>query len=261
LTCLLCLALTGCFFVPGKFQSTLDIRRDGRFTYSYVGEVLFLIPEEQVAPVWNDGMASCFGEESSAPRRCTEAELADKRQAYETEAKQGQEAGEDIARLIGYNPVDVKANEQLAADLMQYPGWKRVTYAGKGIFQVEYELSGNLDRDFAFPVISQVQTAMPFVNVARTKAGFVNISAAGLASQQLRKLIVGRAPKADRDDPYHLSLQSTLFRANGIFTVKTDAEITSTDGQKSQYGGLQQVEWMIDSKASDAPQIQLRLDP
>jgi hypothetical protein len=41
-----CALLTGCFFSPGRFVSELDIRRDGRFTYSYVGEIIFLSPPQ-----------------------------------------------------------------------------------------------------------------------------------------------------------------------------------------------------------------------
>lgn len=256
-----CALLTGCFFTPGRFQSELDIRRDGRFIYSYVGEIVFMVPEDHAATAWNDGMAECLGQENGELRPCTEAEIASKRRSYEAVAKQGQEAGDDFRQLFGFNPLDTKANEQLAADLMEYPGWKRVTYTGKGTFQVEYELRGTLDRDFAFPVIPQVQMAMPFVNVTRSKADVVDISAAGLASQQLRRLMVGQAPKVDQDDPYYLSLQSKLFRSNGTFMVTTDAEITSTDGKQSRSEGLRRVEWTIDAKTSDAPQLQLRLDP
>jgi hypothetical protein len=206
-------------------------------------------------------MAECFAEGTGDERPCTVAETAMRKQLYENKAKQDREAGEDVAALIGFNPIDVDSNKKLATELMQYPGWKQVTYLGKGAFHVEYEMSGTLDRDFAFPVIPQVQMAMPFVNTASTKAGVVNISAAGLTSQQLRKLMVGQTPQMDQDDPHYLSLQSTLFRANGTFTVLTDAEITMADGKRSQSAGLQRLEWIIDGKASDAPKIQLRLDP
>lgn len=257
---LACIFLMGCFFTPGRFQSELDIRRDGRFTYSYVGEIVFLIPEQYAPPPWSDAMAVCFGEQNGGQRPCTQPEITNKRQAYEEEAQREQEAGEDVSRLIGFNPLEVKANVKLAADLEQYPGWKRVTYLGKSTFEVDYKLSGTLDRDFVFPVIPQAQMAMPFVNVARSSKGAVSISAAGLASQQLRKLIIGQTPKADRDDPYYLSQQSILSRANGTFTVITDSTIVSADSAKSQSGALQRIQWIIDGNTSETPQIELRLE-
>lgn len=259
---LACVLLSGCFFIPGRFQSELDIRRDGRFTYRYVGEVVFMFPPEEnlTEASWDGSMAECFIDETGDHRPCLPAEVAIQRDAYENNAKRSREAGDDLAKLIGFNPVDTKANEILAADLMQYPGWKRVSYVGRGTFQVEYEMSGMLDRDFAFPVVPQVQMAMPFVNVARSKAGVVNISTAGLASQQLRRLLEGQTPKVDQDDPYYVSMQSALFRTNGFFMVITDAEITSTDGKLSHSGGLQRVEWIINGKSKNAPQVQLQLD-
>ena len=38
----LCLALAGCLLTPGHFTSSLDIRRDGAFTYRYAGEIRVL---------------------------------------------------------------------------------------------------------------------------------------------------------------------------------------------------------------------------
>ena len=36
------LVLAGCMLMPGKFTSALDIRKDGRFTYTYAGEIHLL---------------------------------------------------------------------------------------------------------------------------------------------------------------------------------------------------------------------------
>ena len=36
------LALAGCILTPGKFTSALDVRKDGKFTYSYNGEIHLL---------------------------------------------------------------------------------------------------------------------------------------------------------------------------------------------------------------------------
>ena len=35
-------ALSACVLWPGSFESTLDLRRDGRFTFSYQGEIHLL---------------------------------------------------------------------------------------------------------------------------------------------------------------------------------------------------------------------------
>jgi hypothetical protein len=64
--------LTGCFFIPGKFVSNMDLRRDGGFTFAYKGEVVFQMPNEkmlgagggvasaELPKTWNDKMAVCW---------------------------------------------------------------------------------------------------------------------------------------------------------------------------------------------------------
>jgi hypothetical protein len=39
---LACLALTGCFLQPGKFDSALNLRKDGSFTIAYKGQIYLL---------------------------------------------------------------------------------------------------------------------------------------------------------------------------------------------------------------------------
>ena len=36
------LALAACIVSPGKFESTLDVRRDGAFTFTYNGQIYLL---------------------------------------------------------------------------------------------------------------------------------------------------------------------------------------------------------------------------
>ena len=55
------LLLNGCLWGPGKFASTLDLRKDGRFTLDYRGEmVLQLPPDESGSEPWKETMARCF---------------------------------------------------------------------------------------------------------------------------------------------------------------------------------------------------------
>jgi hypothetical protein len=60
------LALTSCFLAPGAFTSTLDLRRDGSFTFAYKGEIIFSPPDDMMPggssaqEVWADDMARCY---------------------------------------------------------------------------------------------------------------------------------------------------------------------------------------------------------
>jgi hypothetical protein len=262
LTALVCLALTGCFFLPGQFESSLDIRRDGRFTYRYTGEIVFLFPQELDEEEWQDSMAICSTSSAEAPdvtRPCTQDEVASKRANFEASKRRDRDMGEEIAQLIGYNPVDAKGNMQLAEELKKYPGWNDVRYLGKGKFYVDYQMSGMLDRSFAFPVIPQVQTAMPFISVAPDRRGNVMVTAAGLASRQLRTMVIGQMPQSDRDDPITQETQALLNLSQGTFTIMTDAEITETNGIATGTPNERRVEWKIEGSNSVTPKLQLGL--
>ena len=64
--------LSGCFFIPGKFTSNMDVRRDGSFTFAYNGELVFQIPDEKMMKgdsekedkKWTDKMAVCWSDDS-----------------------------------------------------------------------------------------------------------------------------------------------------------------------------------------------------
>lgn len=255
--CFLCLALAGCFFVPGRFESSLDIRRDGAFSYRYNGVVAFLLPSEEKmgAPVWSPDDAECFALEADAARTCTEAEIATKRREFDEERTRMLKAGEDMAELIGFNPLDPDANRALAKRLESYPGWEKVEYLGNGRFHVDYAFTGSLDREFAFPVVPGVQFAMPFVTVGRDRDGVIEVKAAGLASEHLRRMLEGQVQKSDADSEY---LAEAFKAGSGPLTVTTDAEVLFTNGAKSAADGDLRIAWTIDGARSETPILRLR---
>ncbi len=61
------LTLGSCFITPGNFGSTLDLRRDGTFNFSYKGEIVFQSPDALMKMgesgddgVWKDDKAVCY---------------------------------------------------------------------------------------------------------------------------------------------------------------------------------------------------------
>ncbi len=103
-------ALAGCLLMPGRFDSTLDLRRDGTFQFHYAGELVFLpltdAARSQMAkgavnkPAEADGgptadqapnadQAEVFTEETCTrtdtgeARACTAEDIAAQRRAYE----------------------------------------------------------------------------------------------------------------------------------------------------------------------------------
>lgn len=255
-----CLSLTGCFFLPGQFQSELDVRSDGRFTYRFAGTVIFFDPQEQPQGPWDDSMAKCLSETAGAlePRPCTQEEIESRRQAYEAKGKVQLRESRELAMLIGFDVLNPKENEKLASELMKHPGWRDVRYLGKGKFYVDYQMSGTLDREFAFPLVPRVQYAMPFVNLARDKSGVISLTAGGLASQQLRRAVLGQMSKSDREDPMGDAIQALLNLTQGTFTVRTDADIMVTNGRQTGTTGARMIEWTIEGASSETPMFELK---
>lgn len=260
--CLLSISLAGCFFLPGRFQSELRIEEDGQFFYSYIGEMVFLFPEERLAS-WDDSMARCHDEmpDGYTHRACRADEIAQQRADFESRRREDLEDGQSLAALVGYNPVDPAANHALASELEQYPGWKKVEYMGGGRFFIDYELRGRLDRDFIFPVIPRVQMAMPFLLVSPKADGKISVTAAGLASPQLRNALAGRASHSStslKSRPVPVELRNL---SQGRFVVTTAGKITKTNGMKGRNTDLRRVEWVIKGIDSPTPNLEVDLTP
>lgn len=261
LAALACLTLSSCIFVPGRFESSLEVLSDGSFTYAYKGELVFLMPEEFGEEEWQDGQALCHSDEDGTRRDCSADEIAAQRKTFEDLQVHRYKQGEEIAQVIGYNPLDPAANERMAARMMEYPGWNEVRYLGRARYWVDYRISGTLDRDFAFPLLPDVQMAIPFITLTRDRSGTVRMAAAGLASQQLRRAVHDQTPPADRDDPMSGEMQDLLNLSRGTLTVTTDAPVTATNGVRSGEAGGQTIVWTIEGKTSPTPTLQLVLDP
>lgn len=272
------LALTSCFLIPGAFTSNIDLRKNGTFTFAYQGEIIFQTPDEMMKDskpeVWTDDKASCTGpiqgakqsgddEESSSDesRPCTKAEMAEKKKAWEEEQKAAAEKklkdSQQFAALFGYSPMDDAANQKFAAQLMKYDGWKSVVYKGKGVFLVDYQMTGRLGYDFIFPTFPQGDFIIPFVQLRKRDQGSVAVSAPALIGGGLRgmaaKMKALGAPDTN-DVP-----QST--RTHGTLTVTTDGEIltNNTENGPSSVANGRVLSWSIDASSEKVPEALIRL--
>lgn len=181
------LSLTACYLLPGKFAATLDIRRDGHFTYSYKGEILMLGLTKLVQVALAAANETkpfeampCFKDDGVTERECTKQEAADQKTAWETEkaekAEKAKRLNETLTKAFGgIDPNDPKAAEELAARLRGQAGWNAVTYRGNGIYDVDFMVSGTLDRDLTFPSIERLPAVLPFLAINRRTNGEVRI--------------------------------------------------------------------------------------
>jgi hypothetical protein len=264
----LCLTLAGCLLSPGRFTSQLDVRQDGRFSFVYSGEI-YLLGLSKLAEMGSNKPQAftpeCFHPGTMVKRPCTAAEATEqrsRRQEGQGDApdKQERDAEAMKAMLGGIDPSSPKAAEELAARLRRQEGWRRVDYKGDGLFDVDFAISGTLDRDFAFPSIERFPMANAFVSINRHKDGTLRIDAPGFATaagnESLRSLmLLGAAGKEGGSAP-------VLPVTEGTFTLTTDTAILANNTDEGPQAGTagQRLVWQVNARASAAPTALLRLE-
>lgn len=269
----LALLLGGCLLSPGKFTSTLDVRKGGAFTFTYDGEIhlLALSKLAQMGEQSGDTFVAeaCYDDDLN-DRDCTDDELAEQRQAWEDSAaerlaKKEQEAEAARAMLGGIDPADPAAAEELAAKLRRQAGWKRVDSKGDGLFDVSFALSGRIDHDFHFPTMEGFPMANVFVAVTRRADATVRVDAPGFAPQgsgnplQGMMASMGGVPMpADEGG----AKGPPLPKIDGTFTIMTDGEIlaNNTDEGPTTGGTGKALSWIINQRTKVAPTALIKID-
>lgn len=265
------LLLTGCLWGPGKFASTLDLRKDGSFTLDYRGEIVLAMPEASQAMPWTDAMARCFKDgrtetgsgdanaqaEDEDARPCTPAELAKLKadHAREAEAKVAAKTKEnaETAKLFGLPGLDDDSARAFAIKLTKYAGWRAVTYRGKGVFDVDYHFTGRATQDFLFPALPDNALIIPFVAIRRRADGAVLVTAPAMSGKGGLLGGAGGAAGSPMEGP--------APRAEGRLTVTTNGEVltnNSEDGPQRTASG-QQLHWDVTPSSDKVPETLIRL--
>lgn len=225
------LLLWGCVLTPGKFVSSLTINADRTFVFAYKGEVLAIEPSTAMK-----------GNGESSEAKSVEGEDASTDDAPKPESAAEGEADADT---------DAK-NREIAAALMKEAGYRSVVYRGKGKFDIDYMISGNLTHAFVFPFNVDAQAILPFVMVEVREGGTVRVRAPGFASNQSSGAGLGGMSAGSGNSSKYL---------DGVFTLDTNAEIVSQnneDGSKTS-GARKQIAWRATPLTRDAPLAVLRL--
>jgi hypothetical protein len=243
LIALLSLLLAACLLAPGKFVSSLDVRKDGTFAFAYAGEI-HMLALSKLAEIGQDKAAAVPGEPAS------------------TAEKRRRDAETMRVILGGIDPASPRAAEELAQRLRRQAGWRRVTYKGDGLFDVDFAISGRLDHDFAFPTIERLPMANAFVQVALRNDGTVRVDAPGFAQaaggEPYRGLLQGFAGQAgagrEGGSPFPL--------AEGSFTIRTDGAIlaNNTDEGPQPDPAGQKLAWAVNARTPAAPTALIRLE-
>ncbi|KHK91057.1 hypothetical protein [Novosphingobium malaysiense] len=258
----LSLLAAACIFAPGKFSSELNVRKDRTFSFRYTGEIL-MVPMMEADKKKAFEPEACHDEDTYDERECSEAEIAEQKTqwAQEQSAKKKSEAQAAQMMMGGMDPSNPEAGKAMAEKLSRQAGWNRVEYVGHGKFDVDFSVSGALDRDFVFPTMEEFPMSNAFVQVSLRKDGTVRIDAPGFGppsgSASMAGMMSGMAKESKSDD------DGVTADADGTFTVLTDASILANntdEGPKAAPGG-QTLLWNVNPRIKAAPTALLKMEP
>lgn len=283
LPALACLALTGCFLQPGKFDSTFDLHKDGSFTFAYKGQIYMLALSKLADLAGKSEASETFKPQPCQDanlddRKCTGQEIAEQKRAWDEERKskqaEDQKNGEMMrAMLGGIDPADPAAAKDLAERLRHQAGWRSVTYVGDGLFEVDFALSSRLTHDFAYPTIERFPMANAFVMANRRADGTVRIDAPGFTAQSPTNPMQGAmgsllgaaaaSGAAKGKDAAAPDASLNLPEIDGTFRIVTDGEVlaNNTDEGPVTGAGGKVLQWRVTKRTQAAPMALLRLAP
>lgn len=251
------LLLLSCYLTPGKFVSALDISRDGNFVFTYKGEFI-LVTSQSVTG--EEGTPPQFApkctDDAGDSRACTNAETVEQKRKFDEEqtSKSQQDAKnrQEMASMLGgIDPGNEKSMEDFAARLQREVGWRKVVHRGKGVFDVDYEMRGRLDRDFVFPIFPRFNFIVPAVVVSRRDDNALLVRAPAFGGSN------GGADAAGPLGP----LGAGGSKADGVFTLTTDADIATNNSEEGAVtvGNRKRLEWRVTPLDHRSPEALLRL--
>lgn len=266
----LSLLLSACLLMPGKFTSDLDIRKDGRFSFRYTGEMYFLPLNEMAGKDQADRRfepSPCYKDDGTMEERaCTSDEIARQKEDWQSEQARAaenrkQEAKSAAAFLGGIDPSDPRSAEELARRLRAQAGWRKVVYKGDGLFDVDFAISGRLDHDFVFPTMERFPMANAFVQLSLRQDGTVRIDAPGYGPSPGGTPFGGMMQMAAAADKDGSSKAPSTPAIDGSFTISTDGRILANnteEGPQADAAG-QRLKWTVSPRSGSAPMALIRL--
>jgi hypothetical protein len=264
--------LASCILTPTKFVSTLDIRADRSFTFTYVGEVQ--LARSKSSPLFradddlgDDQSYEPEDEEDGEPLLYKIA--ARKIHGMRAAAVPGpfRRSADAAAPGSGADFSDSQEEEQqlkaLAEMLSKEYGFRSVKYVGNRTLAVDYAITGTLDHAFIFPFHPDGDVILPFIAIELRGKDRVRIKAPGYANQQNMAAAMGGGGLGGAMGGMNGGDDASAL-LDGSFTLTTNAEIVSQnqeDGPTSQPGGGRKIVWRATPQTKDAPMAVLRLNP
>lgn len=270
--------LAGCLLSPGRFISAMDIRRDGRFTFSYEGQIHLLALTKLAEMGAKAGAAEefvkqpCYDEAEIEERDCNAEETARQKAEWENGRREREEKAKRESEMMravlgGIDPGDPAAAQELADRLKRQAGWQQVDYKGNGLFEVSFRTAGRLDHDFLFPTMERFPMSNFFVIANRRAEGTIRIDAPGFAAQSggspFLGMMTGMAGAMQAAEGAKGGKAPELPEMAGSFTLTTDGEILANntdEGPQADPAG-KKLAWTISKRTAAAPTALIRLAP
>ncbi len=218
-------------------------------------------PKEKFEVLDNDG--------EIIQRRCTSREMAKKKRDFDNEqieikrvaAERRAEMGKQIKSEFGYDPSSEIEMARFAKDMRKEPGWKSLVYKGKGVYTVDYNYTGTLDRDFIFPVFPQSKLITPFVMIRKRNDGSAYVTAPAFARATANNLMNRSSSMMSLAASFmNKDYVPPTTRIKGRFSISTDGAIltnNTVDGPEGSPGD-QRLTWSIFAAEDRVPETLIK---
>lgn len=231
------LVLAACLFVPGKFTSTLHIRADRSFDFTYQGEVNAI----DIAGSMGKSLGELDTDDEDTKSNESDKDAKDAAADPLTTPTSPEERAKKDAE-----------HRELATQLAKEAGYRSVEYRGNDQFFVDYAISGTLSHGFVFPYNQDASMLFPFVAVELRGKDGIRVKAPGFAAEDKTSELGGMGGGRDNAD---------FAKVDGSFTLTTDAEIVSQNNEEGAVTAPagKTITWKITPRTKVAPMAVLRV--
>ena len=244
------LLLASCLFTPGKFVSTLDIKADRSFTFTYVGEVILLDPQNEFAKGMAEGMSGSGTASTTDTDPDMDADMDMDSEDMNASVDAAPAAPSAPATPQPETEAQIAKRRAMAELLAKEIGYRSVEYLGNDKFRVDYSITGKLDRSFVYPFNVDAKSFFPWIAVEVRRDNTARIMALAFGdSDQAMGSMPGASEPAGK--------QPTT--REGTFTLTTDASLVMQNNEEGVAPGPgTKIVWKITPATTAVPTAVVR---
>ena len=247
------LLLASCLFTPGKFVSTLDIKADRSFTFTYAGEVILIDPQDAFAKGMAEGMQSGADTATTADSDDMDMDPDDQDRNVSDDSAPPMPVVTPSAPRAPQPETEAQiAKRRAMAELLAKEiGYRSVEYLGNDKFRVDYAITGRLDRSFVYPFNVDAKSFFPWIAIEVRRDNTARIMA--LAFGDSDQAMGGGMPGANEP----AGKQATT--REGTFTLTTDAALVMQNNEEGVAAGPgTKIVWKITPATTSVPTAVVR---